>query len=66
MFEVGDIVICTHPRDKGYGFVVETKSKKNYKSLNKDWYAICFFARPDEVRWYDANELWRASDVQHR
>jgi hypothetical protein len=66
MFEVGDMVICTHLRDGGYGFVVEAKSKANYKSLNIDWYAICFFKRPDEIRWYEGKELWRASDVQHR
>ena len=65
MFEIGDMVICSSLPITGYGFIVEAKSKANYKSLNTDWYAICFFKRPDEIRWYEGKELWRASDVQH-
>jgi len=66
MFEVGDMVICTHLRDRGYGFVVEVKNKDKYTGLAADWYAICFFKRPDEIRWYEGKELWKASEIQRR
>jgi len=63
MFEVGDMVISI----EGCGFVVETKNEYNYKCLNTDWYAICFFKQPDRVQWYKGRKLQKkASDVQHR
>jgi hypothetical protein len=62
MFEIGDIVICPSRLVMGYGFVVETKNKDNYKSLKAEWYAICFFARPyEQPRWYEGHELQKAS-----
>ena len=66
MFEVGDMVICSSQPITGYGFIVEAKSKNKYTGLASDWYAICFFKRPNEVRWYEGKELWKASEIQRR